>query len=83
MKHQSSPKALYFVRASSLPNRFYAVGEFPGSRQQLRCECLAGQFGRRCWHVDAVAAGMVAPVRLKRVSVVPADQRATAADLYA
>lgn len=78
------PEALYFVKSASLPNRYYAVGEFRTGRP-YRCECQAGARGRQCWHTEAVIAGMVAPARMKGRAVagfVPAGIRA-AADLYA
>lgn len=52
----------FYIRSSSIPNRYYLVVMGPNG---IRCECKAGQNGRKCWHSELVASGMATPARLK------------------
>lgn len=62
-----SPTLYYVPSAQNVKNpgvtpHFYLVAE---DARGIRCECPAGQHGRRCWHAEAVIAGMVRPARPK------------------
>lgn len=81
-----TPAALYYVPSSQNQGRagaphYYQITEFATGRVRYYCDCMAGQNGRRCWHVEAVIAGMVAPARPKRPAAPATDPRITAAAL--
>ncbi len=75
----ASPSAVYYVPSSANRHgrtpRYYCVGEFPDSRQVFRCQCTAAQSGRRCWHVEAVVAGMVQPARPRTPALIVNSNR--------
>lgn len=77
-------EVVYRVR-SVTPGRegtVYTVREIP-FEGGFECECTAAQHGRRCWHIEFVAEGVVKPtVRLTVAQPTPPAPRPTWRDLY-
>lgn len=70
---------LYYVRASSLPNRYYTVALGP---RGWSCECKGFHYRGDCYHISACVAGLVRPARPSRTATLE-RARQDAASLYA